>query len=120
MSYKVFHRVLKHQAVRNHRDIFTKRTLTSSNCQLSLHTSDSSPVVKTSSNEHELFWQENRSFRWDPNSGQFSFCQSNDNLLSHGISILDTLSSSQPESIAIIQRRYTDSDSSEVSVTNDW
>ena len=116
MSFRVFHRVIRHIAASNLSELSVRRTLTCSKCQQSFHASDSAPVVITSSpHQNDLLLQENRSFRWDPNSGQFSFCQASDDLLSRGVSLLSSLSSSQPESIAILQRQYTDNDSYEVS-----
>lgn len=119
MSFKVFHRVLRNITAANLGETSARRTLTCSNCHNSFHASDSSPIgvdVSSPQDENNLFMQENRSFRWDPNSGQFSFCQASDNLLSQGVSLLASLSSSQPESIAILQRQYTDIDSYEVGV----
>ena len=59
-----------------------------------------------SQKQSALLSSENRSFRWDPNSGQFSFSQDHDSLLARGIEVVDDLSSSHPDSIAIIQRKY--------------
>ena len=121
MSFKAVHRVIRNITAANLGESSARRTLTCSNCQNSFHASDSSPVgvsVSSTQDDNNLFLQENRSFRWDPNSGQFSFCQASDNLLSHGVSLLASLSSLQPGSIAILQRQYTDNDSYEVSRMN--
>ena len=116
MSFKVFYHVIRHIPAAHLSESFARRTLTCSSCKNSFHASDSVPIAVTPpSAQNELLLLENRSFRWDPNSGQFSFCQASDNLLSQGVSLLASLSSSQPESIAILQRQYTDNDSYEVS-----
>merc|ERR1712179_373014 len=106
MSFRIFHRVIRHIAASNLSELSVRRTLTCSKRQESFHASDSAPVIILTSNpqQNDLLLQENRSFRWDPNSGQFSFCQASDDLLSRGVSLLSSLSSSQPESIAILQR----------------
>ena len=71
-------------------------------------TSNTSDVIsqKHQHQQSALLPSENRSFRWDPNSGQFSFSQDHDSLLARGIEVVDDLSSSHPDSIAIIQRKY--------------
>ena len=65
-----------------------------------------SDVISQKHQQSALLSSENRSFRWDPNSGQFSFSQDHDSLLARGIEVVDDLSSSHPDSIAIIQRKY--------------
>ena len=73
-------------------------------------TSNTSDVIsqKHQHQQSALLPSENRSFRWDPNSGQFSFSQDHDSLLARGIEVVDDLSSSHPDSIAIIQRKYSE------------
>ena len=68
--------------------------------------SNTSDVISQKHQQSALLPSENRSFRWDPNSGQFSFSQDHDSLLARGIEVVDDLSSSHPDSIAIIQRKY--------------
>ena len=67
-----------------------------------------SDVISQKHQQSVLLSSENRSFRWDPNSGQFSFSQDHDSLLARGIEVVDDLSSSHPDSIAIIQRKYSE------------
>ena len=67
-----------------------------------------SDVISQKHQQSALLSSENRSFRWDPNSGQFSFSQDHDSLLARGIEVVDDLSSSHPDSIAIIQRKYSE------------
>ena len=77
-------------------------------------TSNTSDVISQKHQQSALLPSENRSFRWDPNSGQFSFSQDHDSLLARGIEVVDDLSSSHPDSIAIIQRKYHEKHCQEV------
>ena len=71
-----------------------------------------SDLVQTSSSLPQA--HDTRSFRWDPNSGQFSYSQGHHELLQSGVALLQQMSASQPETIAVIQRQYHEKNCVEV------
>merc|ERR1712227_479572 len=73
------------------------------------------PVV---ADHPDVILHENRSFRWDPNSGQFSFSQGQDYLLSRAVHILHHQSTSDPESVAILQGQYQGTNCIEVGISH--
>jgi len=82
---------------------------------LSFINSVDSDLVQTSSSLPQA--HDTRSFRWDPNSGQFSYSQGHHELLQSGVALLQQMSASQPETIAVIQRQYHEKNCVEVGCT---
>jgi len=82
---------------------------------LSFINSIDNDVVNTSSSRPQV--HDTRSFRWDPNSGQFSYSQGHQELLQSGVTLLQQLAVSHPDSIAVIQRQYQEKNCVEVGCT---
>ena len=78
-----------------------------------------SSVSSTSQDPHAsaVVGDESKFFKWDPATGQFSYGQGQESLLSRALDIVDSQSLSSPDSISVIQRQYSENSCREVGVT---